>query len=342
MGRSTIYNDNITKDWDHVLNDNKKLVSDFIKYCKSNDKSSQTIKQYEEWLKIFFCWNYNENENKFFIDLKKRDFVYYLGWLRDLGMSDNRIAGLKSVLNSLSTEIELLYEDEYPTFRNQLRGLEPVHISTVREKTVLSDEQIENILSSLVQMEKYQEACYLALLCSSGCRKSEALQMKVSFFVPEREEFDGAWTMYRTPIIRSKGKGKKGKQIEKYILKESFQPYFDLWIKKREELGITIDELFVTKKGGEYVPANVSTANTFASNISKWFNIDYYNHSSRHFFCTKLKRLNIPDDIIVQIYSWENASMIKVYSDIPKEEILNNFFKGLLKDDEDEDEVEGD
>lgn len=327
MPRSTVYNNNITENWDKVGKENKKLVSDFIKYCKSNDKSPQTIFQYEEWLKIFFSWNYSENEDKFFIELKKRDFVYYFGWLRDLGMSANRIAGLKSVLNSLSTEIELLYEDEYPTFRNQLRGLESVHISPVRDKTVLSAEKIDEILQQLVDKKKYQEACYLALLCSSGCRRSEAIQMKPSFFTPETEVFDGDWKMYCTPIIRSKGKGKKGKLIKKYVLKESFEPFFNLWMKQREALGIDSEYLFVTKKKNEYVPANTSTANTFAANISKWFDIDYYNHSSRHFFCTKLKRLNIPDDIIVQIFSWENASMVKIYSDIPQEEVLNTFFK---------------
>ena len=48
MGRSTVYNDNITSSWDEVSKENKQLVNDFIKYCKSNDKSPQTIHQYEE------------------------------------------------------------------------------------------------------------------------------------------------------------------------------------------------------------------------------------------------------------------------------------------------------
>ena len=162
MGRSTVYNDNITSSWEKVSKENKQLVNDFIKYCKSNDKSPQTIHQYEEWLKVFFCWNYDENNDKFFVNLKRRDFVYYFGWCRDLGMSANRIASLKSVLSSLSSEIELLYEDEYPSFHNQLRALEPVKISTVREKTVISNQQMTEILEKLVEKKEYQIACYLA------------------------------------------------------------------------------------------------------------------------------------------------------------------------------------
>lgn len=324
MGRSTVYNVNLTEDWDAVCDKNKKLVNDFIKYCKSNDKSPQTIHQYEEWLKVFFCWNFTENNDTFFIDLKRRDFVYYFGWCRDLGMSANRVASLKSVLSSLSSEIELLYEDVYPNFHNQLRALEPVRISTVREKTVISNEQMVEILQNLIDKKEYQIACYLALACASGSRKAELLQMKVNFFTEDREVFNGY--MYCTPEIRSKGRGKQGKIIKKYVIKELFKPFFDLWIQEREKLGITTDFLFVSKQNGEYVPATVSTANSFATKISKMFNIDYYAHSSRHFFCTLLKRKKLPDDVITQIFGWSNSDMIKVYSDIPAEEILGEFF----------------
>ena len=328
MGRKTVYNENLTKNWENVSKENKRLVKDFIQYCKSNDKSPQTIFQYEEWLKVSFSWNYEENDDKFFIQLKKRDFVYYFGWLRDLGMSANRIASLKSVLSSLSSEIELLYEDMYPNFHNQLRGLEPIHISTIREKTVLSTEQINNILSGLVEKKEYQVACYLALLCSSGSRKSEMLQMKPEFFVEDREVFNGY--MYCTPPIRSKGRGKQGKIIKKYVIKESFLPFFKLWMEEREKLGIDCPMLFVTKKDGKYVAANISTANSFAAKISKLFNIEYYNHSSRHYFCTMLRNMDLPDDVIVQIFSWSDASMLKIYDDTPAEEKMSKFFASFL------------
>lgn len=330
MGRSTVYNNNLTNDWDSVRKENRKLVQDFIKYCKSNDKSPQTMHQYEEWLKVFFCWNYKENDDKFFIDLKKRDFVYYFGWCRDLGMSANRIASLKSVLSSLSSEIELLYEDEYPSFHNQLRGLEAIKISTVRPKTVINDEEMVKILEGLVEAKEYQTACYLALACASGSRKAELLQMKPEFFTEEAEVFDGY--MYCTPEIRTKGSGRRGKMIKKYVIKEIFKPFFDLWMTEREKLGIKNKTLFVTKKDGEYIGATVSTANSFAAKISKMFDIEYYSHSSRHFFCTYLKRKKLPDDVITKIFGWSSAEMVKIYSDISEEEILGEFFINFNKE----------
>ena len=336
MARRSVYNNNLTADWERVSKGNVQLVKDFIRYCKSNDKSPQTIHQYEEWLKVFFCWNYKENDDRFFIELRKRDFVNYLGWCRDLGMSDNRIASLKSVLSSLSSEIELLYEDLYPNFHNQLRGLEAVHIETVREKTVISDQRMSEILKELVDRKEYQVACYLALACASGSRKAELLQMRVDFFTPESEVFDGY--MYQTPEVRAKGRGKRGKMIRKYVIKDIFKPFLDLWIGERKELGIGIPELFVTKKEGRYVPATISTANGFASRISKIFGIEYYTHSSRHFFCTSLKNMNLPDDIIIQIIGWsENggANMISIYDDTDKSKKIEKYFAKFLQKSDD-------
>lgn len=328
--RSTVYHDNLTKDYAKVSKENQKLVKEFLQYCKSNNKSPQSIYQYENWLKVFFCWNYTENEDKFFINLKKRDFISYFGYLRDLDVSSNRVAALKSVLSALSNEIELLYEDEYPTFKNQLRSLEPVHITTVREKTVLSNEDLVEILNKLVEKKEYQAACYLALVCASGSRKAEMIQMKVNFFVPENEVFDGY--MYATPLIRAKGRGKEGKRIKKYIIKEAFRPYLDLWLKERERLHIETEYLFVGLKGKDYVPATISTANTLAARISEVGGVEFYSHSGRHFFATLLKRKNFPDDIVVQIFSWADSSMIKVYNDIPPEEYMQDFFKTINKE----------
>lgn len=325
--RSTVYHNDLTIDYDKVCEANRKLVKEFLQYCKSNNRSSQTILQYENWLKVFFCWNYAENEDKLFVTLKKRDFVNYFGYLRDLDVSSNRIAALKSVLSALSNEIELLYEDEYPTFKNQLRGLEPVHVTTVREKTVLSNEDLVTILNKLVEQKEYQAACYLALVCASGSRKAELIQMKVNFFVPENEVFDGY--MYATPLIRAKGRGKEGKRIKKYVIKEAFKPYFDLWMEERERLGITNEYLFVSTKTKEAIPATISTANTLAAKISEVGGVEFYSHSGRHFFATMLKRKNFPDDIVVQIFSWADSSMIKVYNDISPEEYMHDFFKSL-------------
>ena len=150
------------------------------------------------------------------------------------------------------------------------------------------------------------------------------IQMKVSFFVPEKEVFEGY--MYKTPKIRAKGHGKRGKMIEKYVIKPFFQPYLDKWLEERKEKNIDSEYLFVSSNTGEYEPATISTANSFAREISKVLGGEFYNHCARHYFCTLLKSMKLPDDIIVEIFQWSDSSMIKVYDDTPIDAKLNQWF----------------
>ena len=61
MARTTVYNEDLSKEWQIINPKNQKLLKEFIRYCVANDKSLQTCTQYESQLKIFFCWNYREN-----------------------------------------------------------------------------------------------------------------------------------------------------------------------------------------------------------------------------------------------------------------------------------------
>lgn len=325
MARTTVYNAGLTQDIDKINPKNKELLKAALKYYKSSDRTVTTIKNYKNQLEIFFCWNYKENDDKFFIDLRKRDFVFFLGYVRDeLKASSNRVGSFKAALSSFSNVIEIMYDMEYPNFRNIVRNLEPVIKTSVREKTILSEKQVDEYLKKLVELGKYQLACYLSLLASSGCRKSETIQMKVNFFNEEHEVFDGF--MYKTDDMRSKGRGAAGKVIKRYVIKNSFKPYFDLWMQEREKKGITCDYLFVVKKNGEYVPAQISTMDSFAETISNLFGIDFYNHCVRHYFCTKLKRNKLPDEVVTLILHWSSTDMVKIYNDIPQEESLSEYF----------------
>ena len=145
------------------------------------------------------------------------------------------MASLKSAISSLANCIEVLDEDLYPNFRNLIKSLEPVHKELVREKTVLTDEQVEECLSKLSSQGQHQIACALALSLASGMRKAELTRMKVEFFDEKHLVFDDK--MYKTGIIKTKGRGSSGKQIPKYVLRDKFQPYFEAWMKQREERG---------------------------------------------------------------------------------------------------------
>ena len=79
MGRQTVYNAGIASDekYEPVNPRNKALVREFESCNKSSNKAPNTIYQYTRQLRLFFCWNYENNNDKFFVDLKKRDFINF-------------------------------------------------------------------------------------------------------------------------------------------------------------------------------------------------------------------------------------------------------------------------
>jgi integrase len=310
-----------------VGNENKKIFDDFIAYCKQSDKSPKTISQYQEWLGIFFAWNYRENSDTLFVDVTKRDFMRYFGWLSDCGLSPARISTLRSALSSLSSEIELIDDDIYPEFSNKVRLLHPVKSAPVREKTIISTEQAASMLSKLMAAGETQLACYVALLLSSGCRKSEAVQMKDSFFCDSAISLNGA--AWKTPEIRAKGPGKEGKRISKYVMIKSFCPYLEKWRAERSAMNIRCDDLFVIKKDGSYVPATETSADYFAKKISDICGIEFYAHCLRHYFCTYLSGKGVSQDAIAAMFSWSDPGMTKIYDDTPDDAKIQRSLNGI-------------
>ena len=73
-GRSTVYN-NITSEekLKQVNQDNLDLEEDYLDYLRSVDRAKTTIYQYQQNLRVFWCWNLEFNKNKFFVDLTKRE-----------------------------------------------------------------------------------------------------------------------------------------------------------------------------------------------------------------------------------------------------------------------------
>lgn len=333
MARKTVYNDDLSREWQIVNPKNQKLLKEFIRYCVANNKSPQTCNQYEAQLKIFFCWNYRENNDKFFVDIKKRELVNFFGWGREIGWSPCRLASLRAALSSFSNFIERILDEDYPTFRNLVKVLEPITLDHVREKTVMDEADVMAGVEKLVSKGEYQYACFLALLFSSGMRKSEAAQMKVSYFTTDSKIVFGGMA-YMTPKIRTKGPGAKGKQIPRYIFKATFDKYLNLWLEQREKLGIKCDELFVAKNNKEgYVGANATNFTYWSQKIGEVIGEqNLYCHALRHSFVSELKRRNYPDSVILQIVKWTDAKMIKVYNDNSDEDELSSFFAKLNSD----------
>lgn len=328
MGRKTKMNSITSPELIEQINpENKRLLDEFLEYLRSVQRSPGTIRGYKNDLEIFFVFCLQRLDNKPFVKVTKRDIIAYQNWLiNEHENSPARVRRLKAAISSLSNYIErVLDEDEdYKGFRSIVNKIESPANQPVRDKTMLTEEQIEYLLNYLTENKQYDRACLLALAVYSGRRKSELVRFRVDDFKDENLVCDGA--LYKTSEpIKTKGFG-LGKYIYCYTLARKFKPYFDTWMAYREENGIESEWLFPSPYNPkEQMKPDV--LNGWARSFSKILGVDFYFHCLRHAFCTYLVRAGLPDGVIQEIIGWSSADMVKVYTDIESEERIAMWFK---------------
>ena len=325
-GRSTVYNAGLTSP-EKIAGINKKnitLLNDFIDYLRSVARSETTIKNYRSDLLIFFCWCEEFLDNKYFINLTKRELSRFQSYvLNELKWSSNRVRTVKAAISSLSNFIENILDDEIKGYKSIVRKIESPPKQTVREKTVYSEDDITKLLNELIARKEYDRACYVALGAFSGRRKSELLRFRVSDFADDKLVCDGA--LYRSAPIKTKGRG-GGKYIHCYTLAKKFKPYFELWMNYREENNINSEWLFPKKDDGTK-QMSTSTADGWSDEFTAISGKSFYIHSLRHRMTTALSEAGIPDGVIQKIINWESSDMVRLYCDTPDDEMIGNYFK---------------
>lgn len=326
MGRGTIYNNITSPEKIEAINpENISLMNDFLEYLRSVGRAESTIKNYKADLLVFFCWCEEELNNKFFAQLTKREVSRFQNHaLTAWGWSPNRLRTVKAALSSLSNFIENILDDEIQGFKSIVRKIENPPKQMVREKTVLSEENVERILTELTNNREYEKACFFALAAFSGRRKAELCRFRVSDVAENRLICGGA--LYKTAPIKTKGRGVNGKQLCCYVLAKRFQPYLDAWLKEREQLSIESEWLF-PDAADHAKQLRTSTVDSWSDSISRAVELEVYPHAFRHFFCTLLSRAGLPDSAITEIVGWESSDLCKVYVDIEADEQIGMYFE---------------
>lgn len=328
MARKTVNNGNYLSEEElkQINPENIELLDDFKEYLESIDRSEGTVNGYMSDSNLVFSWLLKYAKNKHFTEITKRDIVKFQNYLiNELNLGAGRIRRVRSFMSSMSNFIESVLDDEYPTFRNIISKIPAPTNNPVRKKTILEDEQVQGLLDYLVEHKQYQKACALALAWASGSRKSELLRFKVSYFEEENKLFGGS--LYKTPEkMKTKGRGKAGKLLDRYVLVGKFQPYFDLWMQERKELGIESDNLFLSTYKNNPRPMKVGSLDNYAEIFTKFLNVDFYFHCLRHNFTTGLSKAGIPHHVIKEIVGWQEVSMVQIYDDSTVEDKLGDYF----------------
>lgn len=310
--------------------ENKQLLSDFLDYLRSIQRSDTTIAGYENDIQIAFIWGLQNNHNEFFINWTKRNIVAYQNWL--LNSNENspaRVRRLKAALSSMSNYISNVLDDEFPNFKNIINKVESPVNQPVRDKTILSDEDVEKLLKSLLGMGKIEAACGVALMAYGGRRKSEICRFKMSDFSDDKLVCGGS--LWKSDPIKTKGRG-NGKYLNCYTIVHKFRPYLDLWVKYREDHHIESEWLFPDFSDSKQ-QMKISTINSWMNTASRIMDMPIYAHSFRHRYTTMLSEEGIPDNVIKEIQGWSSLELVSVYVDTSTEETLDKYFgeEGIKK-----------
>lgn len=299
--------------------ENIKLMERFLKNFATK-RSPNSVVSYKSNLRIFFTYVLLECDNKFFIDIKKRDLLDFFDYcVTELHHSPNRYAQLHSCLSSFSAWVENFYDEDYPNFRNLLPKIEKPVKENVRKKTVLQKEDVDKLFKHFKDNDMPQDACLLALAISCGARVSELARFTTDLIDENNVVFDDLF-LETTEEIATKGRGTTGKMLRKYILKDMFLPHYHKWLKVREEIMSETNQehnyIFITKDG------NPASADRLRDWIAEWSDIvgqPCYPHGMRHYHITFLKKLELEDDFIVYLTGWSEStghSMVGIYNDM--------------------------
>ena len=213
LARNNLYDKNVYENKVNSLN--KALLSDYILEIKSRGLSKGSIYQYTSDIKAFYCWLYDNYDNAYILDLKRRTFRQFFLSLSENGTSSARVNRFQSSLRNM-LEYAVEDDDEYEYDINVMKNIKGVKNAPVREIVFLTDEQITIILNKLLEGERYQEALYLSLSYDSAARRNEVLQV-------EKHDFLGGSS---TNIVV----GKRGKPFSLFYFsrtKDIFEKYIE-------------------------------------------------------------------------------------------------------------------
>ena len=315
-----------------VLPENRKIVERYMKNFDTK-RSDKSVHVRESDLDIFLCWNCLYNENKLITEIKKYELMDFFDYgVKEMQWGTSRFYSMHSALSTLFDFIVNFLDDDYPRFVNNMGKIEKPVKTFAREKTVLTEEQVNSLIEHLRETKKQQQLTYLLLCVGSGARISETLRFTTDIIDENNVALDGFF-LKTTEMIKTKGFGKSGAPKYKYIYKQCFWDDYQKWLPERAEIlkakGKKDHKMVFLNGRGD--PATLDTVNGWVRQWEKFLTndektnpkhkeINLYVHCLRHYLVSLLARKGIGQELIVAIFGWKSADMYNVYCDLDEDE----------------------
>lgn len=263
------------EEWAAVNHFNSEMVEDYLN--NQTHLSPKSLNAYRSALRIFFVWVRDNLNNKSCVEIKKKEFLRYLNWLTNRGMSESAIKFKKSSVSAFNKFIENFYEDEYPAFRNYVTAeMQIPKTGKVFKKEPLTPDEINHLCEVLAERQEWQKLAYVKFTYSTGCRREESRQLlkEVVDYEPKKKmviitDEDGTEKeiesiTYKTHDIRCKGRSRVGK-IRKLQFGQDVMEYLKKWLEVRGSDDCPY--MFVTKnKAGTVKQVGEGTFNEWCIN----------------------------------------------------------------------------
>lgn len=238
--------DEITDEmWAQVNKFNRDMVEDYL--SNQTHLSNKSLIGYTSALRIYFWWVKENLNDKNCTEIKKKEFLRYLNWLTNRGLSECAIRFKKSSVSAFNKFIESYFEEEYPLFRNYVTS--DMHVALtgkVHEKKPLTPEQIKYLCDELEKREEWEKLAYVLFSYSTGCRRAEARQLlkevvdyepivkTVTIVDDDGKEIQVESKSYKTHQIRAKGRSRVGK-VRQFLFGEDAMNAIKKWLEVRGE-----------------------------------------------------------------------------------------------------------
>lgn len=243
-GKVAKRSDDITDEmWEEVNKFNRDMVKDYLE--NQTHLSPKSLLNYSSALRIYFWWVKENLNNKNCTEIKKKEFLRFLNWMNNRGLSDSAMKFKKSSVSAFNTFIENFYEDEFPLFRNYVSSdMKVATTGKVHEKIPLTPEEIDFLYKELEARNEWQKLAYVKFSYSTGCRRAEARQLlkEIINYEPRKTivkvrdengvEHELESISYKTHNIRCKGKSKIGR-IRKLQFGQDVKDAIEKWLEVR-------------------------------------------------------------------------------------------------------------
>lgn len=243
-----------------VNKENRELMEEYLKVSKQLSK--KTRRQYVSCLRQFFYWVYEEINDKLFYKITKRDFMKYMSYMQDRGLSSSAIGLRKSCVSSFCNYIENVVMDdvpEYKGFRNFTRGMPSIGKNSTYDKIKITEDEYNLMMKVLEEKKHYLGLAWVATAFNVGSRRAEIVQFRteiLNYPIPEGQNY------VLSHNVRGKGAGLDGK-ILKYMINFDALKYMKLWVENRDHES---EYIFTVKYKGQIQHIAEGWANDLCQN----------------------------------------------------------------------------